>query len=71
MASFFAWVKPAQANIGNYIEELIPPILSLFTDPDSRVRYYACEAMFNVCKIARDDMLPFFNEIFDALSKVL
>ena len=33
-------------------------------------RYYACEALYNVSKVARDDVLPFFNRIFDGLSKV-
>ena len=48
----------------------MPPVLSCFTDQDSRVRYYACESMYNITKIARGLILKYFNEIFDALSKV-
>ena len=53
-----------------YLEELIPPVLSCFYDQDSRVRYYACEALYNISKVARGAVLPFFNKIFDGLSKV-
>ncbi|XP_023212530.1 protein VAC14 homolog, partial [Centruroides sculpturatus] len=53
-----------------YIDELVCPIMSCFSDQDSRVRYYACEALYNVVKVARGSVLPFFNDIFDALSKV-
>jgi vacuole morphology and inheritance protein 14 len=35
------------------------------------VRYYACESLYNVAKVARGDVLKYFNEIFDALSKVI
>ena len=53
-----------------YLEELIPPVLSCFYDQDSRVRYYACEALYNISKVARGAVLPFFNKIFDGLSKL-
>lgn len=46
------------------------PVLSCFADQDSRVRYYACETLYNIVKVARSSVLPFFPEIFDALSKV-
>ena len=35
-----------------------------------QVRYYSCEALYNIVKVTRGSVLPFFNEIFDALSKV-
>ncbi|KAJ1570089.1 hypothetical protein HK096_002277 [Nowakowskiella sp. JEL0078] len=57
-------------NISHYCDDIVPPILSCLADPDTRVRYYACESMYNVVKIARTDILKFFNEIFDALSKL-
>lgn len=46
------------------------PVLSCFNDQDSRVRYYACETLYNIVKVARSSVLPFFPDIFDALSKV-
>ncbi|KAI8852323.1 vacuolar protein 14 C-terminal Fig4p binding-domain-containing protein [Chytridium lagenaria] len=56
------------SKVGMYLDSIVPPILACFIDPDSRVRYYACESMYNVAKVARDDVLKYFNEIFDMLS---
>lgn len=53
-----------------YLALLVPPVLSCFFDQDSRVRYYACEALYNIAKVARESIIPFFNDIFDGLSKV-
>ncbi|KAJ3053903.1 hypothetical protein HK097_003141, partial [Rhizophlyctis rosea] len=57
-------------SVTEHLESIVPPILSCFSDQDSRVRYYACEAMYNVAKVARGEILKYFNEIFDALSKL-
>lgn len=54
----------------NYVNELVHPVLASFHDSDSRVRYYACEALYNIVKVARGHVLPYFNEIFDGLSKL-
>ncbi|XP_013785501.1 protein VAC14 homolog isoform X1 [Limulus polyphemus] len=53
-----------------YIDELVQPVMFCLNDMDSRVRYYAAEALYNVVKVARGSVLPFFNDIFDALSKL-
>ncbi|TPX42728.1 hypothetical protein SeLEV6574_g05444 [Synchytrium endobioticum] len=53
-----------------YLDFIVPPILNCFTDQDSRVRYYACESMYNVAKMARGEILKYFNELFDGLSKL-
>ena len=45
-------------------------MLACFTDQDARVRYYACEAMYNIAKVAKGEILIYFNHIFDALCKV-
>lgn len=54
-------------NIKEYITNLLPPILTCFNDVDSRVRFYACEALYNIVKASRSDILYFFNEIFSYL----
>lgn len=59
-----------QDLLPNYLDDIIQPILTCFGDADSRVRYYACESLYNVAKIAKDDILVYFNEIFDALCKL-
>ena len=58
------------ANIPPHLPFIVPPILACFTDPDSKVRYFACESMYNVAKVAKGEILVYFNELFDAMSKV-
>uniref|UniRef100_A0A8C9S2V0 Protein VAC14 homolog n=1 Tax=Scleropages formosus TaxID=113540 RepID=A0A8C9S2V0_SCLFO len=55
---------------GLYLKELIDPVLACFNDSDSRLRYYACEALYNIVKVARGAVLPHFNVLFDGLSKL-
>ncbi|KAI9838228.1 MAG: hypothetical protein M1838_004619 [Thelocarpon superellum] len=57
-------------EVARYLEEIVPPVLACFTDQDARVRYYACESMYNIAKVAKGEVLLFFNDIFDALCKV-
>ncbi len=39
-------------------------------DPEARVRYYACESLYNIAKVVREDILIYFNQIFDGLCKL-
>ncbi|XP_026539978.1 protein VAC14 homolog [Notechis scutatus] len=55
---------------GLYLKELIEPVLTCFGDADSRLRYYACEALYNIVKVARGAIVPHFNVLFDGLSKL-
>lgn len=34
------------------------------------MRYYACEAMYNIAKVAKGEILVYFNNIFDQLCRV-
>lgn len=52
------------------LPELVPPVVACFADPDPKVRYMACEALFNIVKIARGSSLIFFKDIFNAIAKV-
>lgn len=52
------------------LQRIVPPVLHSFTDQDSRVRYYACEALYNIAKVSRGDFIVFFNDVFDALCKL-
>ena len=58
------------AAIQPYLDLLLPPILHCFDDPESRVRYYACESLYNVAKVARQDVLLHFNTVFEGLCKL-
>lgn len=50
---------------------LVPPVLQCFLDNDPKVRYYACESLYNIAKVLRTVTLSYFNEIFDCLSKLV
>lgn len=53
-----------------HLEQIVLPVLNSAADQDSRVRYYACEALYNIAKVARGEFILFFNRIFDALCKL-
>lgn len=53
-----------------YVEALIRPILINFSYSDPRIRYYACESLYNVVKVARGAVLPYFTDIFSNLSNL-
>lgn len=53
-----------------YLQRIVPPVLALLVDQDARVRYYACEALYNIAKVSRDDFMPFFPQTFDALFRL-
>ncbi|RVE40718.1 hypothetical protein evm_014633 [Chilo suppressalis] len=54
----------------NYLPELVHPILACFSESESRVRYQAAEALFNVLKIARGAALEHFPPVFEALARL-
>ncbi|KAF3320141.1 protein VAC14 isoform X1 [Carex littledalei] len=56
--------------MSDHLENIIPPVVNSFLDHDSRVRYYACEALYNIAKVVRGEFIVFFNRIFDALCKL-
>lgn len=53
-----------------HLDAVLGPVLNALSDDDSRVRYYACEALYNITKVARGHILVSFNEIFRALCKL-
>uniref|UniRef100_A0A1D1ZJJ1 Protein VAC14 n=1 Tax=Anthurium amnicola TaxID=1678845 RepID=A0A1D1ZJJ1_9ARAE len=57
-------------DAAQHLEQIVPPVLNSFLDQDSRVRYYACEALYNIAKVVRGEFIVFFNQIFDALCKL-
>jgi vacuole morphology and inheritance protein 14 len=61
----------SRADCYSYTGQLVYPVLTCFADPDSRVRYYACEALYNIVKVARTSVLLYFKDVFDNLSKLI
>ncbi|KAL0055697.1 hypothetical protein WJX82_003331 [Trebouxia sp. C0006] len=57
-------------NNQEFLQRIVPPVLNSFTDQDSRVRYYACEALYNIAKVAREGFMMFFHDVFDALFRL-
>nr|CEL66036.1 TPA: Protein VAC14 homolog [Neospora caninum Liverpool] len=59
-----------EAQVEQFLPFLLPPLLRAFSDPEARVRYYACEALYNVLKVAQASALTFLNDIFDGVCKL-
>lgn len=57
-------------NVSRYLSRILPPVLACFGDQNDQVRFYACESLYNIAKIAKGEILVFFNEVFDVLCKV-
>ena len=57
-------------DVALHLELLLNPVLTSFSDHDARVRYYGCEALYNIAKVARSSCVRFFNNIFDGLFKL-
>lgn len=45
-------------------QQIVPPVLNSFADQDSRVRYYACEALYNIAKVRLSGLLLFLYFFF-------
>lgn len=65
-----AAIALGQNELVRYLDDIIHPVLACFGDQDARVRYYACESMYNIAKVAKGEILVYFNEIFDALCRL-
>ncbi|XP_049850495.1 protein VAC14 homolog [Schistocerca gregaria] len=59
-----------EEDVNKYLAHLIPPILRCLVDADNKVRYYACESLYNIAKVTGAGVFCFFNEIFDNLCKL-
>lgn len=53
-----------------FLNKATPPIIAACTDSDSRIRYYALEALYNLAKSTRPAILREFASIFDVLLKL-
>lgn len=65
-----AAIALGQNEVAIYLEDIIHPVLACFGDQDARVRYYACESLYNIAKVSKGEILLYFNEIFDVLCKL-
>ncbi|GMH37173.1 hypothetical protein BSKO_05046 [Bryopsis sp. KO-2023] len=57
----------------DYLGQIVRPVAASLSDQDSRVRYYACEALFNITKAMQDEFITdqgLFIEVYSALFKL-
>ena len=59
-----------RAKLETHLSTIVPPVLHSFTDQDSRLRYFACESLYNIAKASRASFVRFFLDVFDALAKL-
>jgi vacuole morphology and inheritance protein 14 len=57
-------------EVAPYMDKFVYPLLDCFVDPENRIRYFSAECLYNIAKVSKGEVLVYFNEIFDALSKV-
>jgi vacuole morphology and inheritance protein 14 len=57
-------------DVAPYMEKFVGPLLDCFVDPENRIRYFSAECLYNIAKVSKGEILVYFNDIFDALSKV-
>ncbi|KAL0950290.1 hypothetical protein HGRIS_010269 [Hohenbuehelia grisea] len=57
-------------DVAPYMEKFVGPLLDCFVDPENRIRYFSAECLYNIAKVSKGEILVYFNDIFDALSKL-
>ncbi len=71
LAALSAAAHAVGRDLERYLPVLVAPVLKCFEDVDARVRYYACESMFNIAKVARHFILRYFNSIFESICRLV
>jgi len=67
LIGFAAVAIGLEGEIHKYLGQLIISVHYLFKDEDPRVRYYACESLYNICKVAGKAVLEHWCLIFDGV----
>lgn len=57
-------------DIAPYMDKFVTPLLDCFVDAENRIRYFSAECLYNIAKVSKGEILVYFNDIFDALSKL-
>ncbi|GAB69086.1 hypothetical protein PCYB_145140, partial [Plasmodium cynomolgi strain B] len=53
-----------------YFSAILKLIVSCVSDPDSKVRYYVCESLYNLCKVSKSVVFYHIEDIFDCLFRI-
>eukprot|EP00730_Choanoeca_flexa_P000351 TRINITY_DN10160_c0_g1_i5.p1 TRINITY_DN10160_c0_g1~~TRINITY_DN10160_c0_g1_i5.p1 ORF type:complete len:701 (+),score=186.59 TRINITY_DN10160_c0_g1_i5:64-2166(+) len=70
MAAAAMAISQSSDTLPAFLKDMVPPVLSCLGDHEARVRYFACEALYNISKVSRTHILHFFTRLFDALCKL-
>ncbi|XP_075262730.1 protein VAC14 homolog isoform X2 [Convolutriloba macropyga] len=54
-------------EVNTHLACLLGPVIGCLKDADPRVRYYGCEALFNISKVARGLIMGHVGQIFENL----
>ncbi|CXJ22879.1 conserved Plasmodium protein, unknown function [Plasmodium berghei] len=57
-------------KIKYYFSEILKIIMSCVNDSDSKVRYYVCESLYNLCKVSKNIAFNNIEEIFNCLYRI-
>ncbi|SBS98376.1 conserved Plasmodium protein, unknown function [Plasmodium ovale curtisi] len=57
-------------KIKYYFSEILKIIISCMNDPDSKVRYYVCESLYNLCKVSKSVAFSNIEDIFSCLYRI-
>ncbi|KAH8830263.1 vacuolar protein 14 C-terminal Fig4p binding-domain-containing protein [Flagelloscypha sp. PMI_526] len=57
-------------DVAPHMDKFIHPLLRCFVDTENRIRYFSAECLYNIAKVSKGEVLVYFNDIFDALSKL-
>lgn len=66
-------VQVDNLNFPRLLSEIVRPVAQSLSNQDGRVRYYACEALFNIAKVTREDFISdkyLFQEVFSSLFRL-
>ena len=62
-----------QKSSSEYLESLITPVIGAFSDKETKVQLAACDAMFNILKVWKEDIIfdKNFPNTFDKIVSVV
>lgn len=73
LAAIAVGLNACDSDLGRtpeFLERVLPTVLSSATDGDERVRYYALESLYNVIKSTTPNVVEYTTKIFDLLFRL-
>eukprot|EP00300_Choanocystis_sp_HF-7_P017345 c19701_g1_i5.p1 GENE.c19701_g1_i5~~c19701_g1_i5.p1 ORF type:complete len:641 (+),score=173.19 c19701_g1_i5:53-1975(+) len=67
MLGLAAIIVSLKQDCGHVLADTLHPVVRGIADSDPRVQYHACEALYNMINSAKNQIMPYFKDIFHAL----